>query len=136
MDVSDNRAFPHTPKYSVSAGVDWRVAEGNWGRFNLLGDLSMVSKYYTYPYALRAPSASDQIAADTRSPGRTIVNLTASMTKIPLGRLEGKLSAWVHNLTYEKAPSNFIDFGPGFGGILLGYFPDPRTFGLTAGVSF
>ena len=136
VDVSDNRAFPHTPKYSVSAGVDWRVAEGNWGRFNLLGDLSMVSKYYTYPYALRAPSASDQIAADTRSPGRTIVNLTASMTKIPLGRLEGKLSAWVHNLTYEKAPSNFIDFGPGFGGILLGYFPDPRTFGLTAGVSF
>ncbi len=136
VDVSDNRAFPHTPKYSVSAGFDWRVAEGKWGRFNLLGDLSMVSKYYTYPYALRAPAASDQIAADTRSPGRTIVNLTASVTKIPLGRLEGKLSAWVHNLTYEKAPSNFIDFGPGFGGILLGYFPDPRTFGLTAGVSF
>ena len=136
VDVSDNRAFPHTPKYSVSAGFDWRVAEGNWGRVNLLADLSMVSKYYTYPYALRAASASDQIAADTRSPGRTIVNLTASVTKIPLGRLEGKLSAWVHNLTYEKAPSNFIDFGPGFGGILLGYFPDPRTFGLTAGVSF
>lgn len=136
VDVSDNRAFPHTPKFSVAAGFDWRVTEGSWGRFNLLGDISMVSKYYTYPYALRGAAPSDQVAGDTRSPGRTIVNLTASLTKVPVGKLEAKLSAWVRNLTNEDAPSNFIDFGPGFGGILLGYFPDPRTFGLTAGVSF
>ena len=136
QQVADNRAFPHTPKYSISAGVDWRVAEGDWGRFNLLGDLSMVSKYYTYPYALRAPGASDQIARDTQSPGRTMVNLTASVTRIPIGGTEGKISAWVRNVTNENAPTNFIDFGPGFGGILLGYFPDPRTYGVTLGMEF
>lgn len=136
VDVSDNRAFPHTPKYSISAGFDWRAAEGRWGRFNILGDVSMVSKYYTYPYALRAPGASDQVAADTRSPGRTIVNLTASLTRLPIGPVQGKVSAWVRNLTNENSPSNFIDFGPDFGGILLGYFPDPRTYGLTLGVDF
>lgn len=136
QQVADNRAFPHTPKYSISAGVDWRVAEGDWGRFNLLGDLSMVSKYYTYPYALRAPGASDQIARDTQSLGRTMVNLTASVTRIPIGGTEGKISAWVRNVTNENAPTNFIDFGPGFGGILLGYFPDPRTYGVTLGMEF
>lgn len=136
QQVADNRAFPHTPKYSISAGVDWRVAEGNWGRFNLLGDLSMVSKYYTYPYALRAPGASDQIARDTQSQGRTMVNLTASVTRIPIGGGEGKVSAWARNVTKERAPTNFIDFGPGFGGILLGYFPDPRTYGVTLGMEF
>src|SRR5690606_20544973 len=41
VDVSDNRAFPQTPSYTASLGIDWRVAEGDWGRFNLLGDLSM-----------------------------------------------------------------------------------------------
>ena len=136
VEVSDNRAFPHTPKYSVSAGFDWRVAEGHWGRFNVLGDLSMVSKYYTYPYALRAPGASEQVAADTQSPGRTVVNMSASLTRLPIGAVDAKISAWVRNLTNEDAPSNFIDFGPGFGGILLGYFPDPRTYGLTVGVEF
>ena len=42
----------------------------------------------------------------------------------------------MRNLTKEADPSNFIDFGPGFGGILLGYFPEPRTFGVTAGIRF
>ena len=40
------------------------------------------------------------------------------------------------NLTKESSPSNFIDFGPGFGGLTVGYFPDPRTYGLTVGVKF
>ena len=42
----------------------------------------------------------------------------------------------VRNLTKEANPSNFIDFGPGFGGLTLGYFPDPRTFGVTGAVRF
>lgn len=65
-----------------------------------------------------------------------MVNLTASVTRIPIGGTEGKISAWVRNVTNENAPTNFIDFGPGFGGILLGYFPDPRTYGVTLGMEF
>ncbi len=29
-----------------------------------------------------------------------------------------------------------LDFGPGFGGLTVGYFPDPRTYGLSLGVKF
>ena len=85
---------------------------------------------------MRTPTASDQNAYNTRSKGRTIVNLRAALSDFDLGGVKTELSAWVRNLGNEKNPSNFIDFGPGFGGLTLGYFPDPRTYGVTFGVRF
>lgn len=136
VDVSGNRAFPHAPKTTASIGTDWKVAEGDWGKFNIYADLNYSSKYFTFPYALTAPAASDQVAGSSQSQGRTIVNLRATLAEFPIGGIEADISVFVRNLTKEDAPSNFIDFGPGFGGILLGYFPDPRTFGVTAGMRF
>lgn len=135
-NVAGNRAFPHTPKTTAAAGVDWRVVTGNWGKLNLTGDLSYVSSYYTFPYALTTTTASDQNANNTRSPGRTIVNAAARISDIPLGTTKAELSLWVRNLTKSSNPSNFIDFGPGFGGLTVAYFPDPRTYGLTIGAKF
>jgi iron complex outermembrane receptor protein len=132
-DVSDNRAFPHTPKTTASAGVDVRVAQGDWGRLNISGDISYVSSYYTFPYALTTATASDQNANNTKSKGRTIVNMRAGVAELPLGSAKMEISLWVKNLIKENNPSNFIDFGPGFGGLTVGYFPDPRTYGLTVG---
>jgi len=135
-DVSKNRAFPHTPKYTASIGADLRVAEGDWGKFTLNGDLNYVSKYFTFPYAL-TPSAGEQDAYNTRSKGRTIVNLRAAVGEIPLaGDVKGEVSLWVRNLTKEDNATNFIDFGAGFNGLTVGYFPDPRTYGITAGIKF
>ena len=136
VDVSNNRAFPHAPKFSASAGFDWRMLQGDWGKLNLYGDVNHVSKYYTFPYPLVTPTASDQNAHSTQSPGRTIVNMRIAVSDIQLGGAKATLSGFVRNLTKERAPSNFIDFGPGFGGLTLGYFPDPRTWGMTLGVEF
>ena len=136
MDVSDNRAFPHTPKYTAALGADWRVLKGDWGQLNLVGDVNHVSKYYTFPYALVSATPSDQNANNTRSPGRTIVNASARVSEIPLGAGRGEVSLWVRNLTKEDDPTNFIDFGPGFGGLTVGYFPDPRTYGVTVGFRY
>lgn len=136
VDVSDNRAFPHTPKYTASVSADWTAWQGDMGKLNLIADMSFVSKYYTYPYALRTEAASDQIASNTRSQGRTIVDLRATLSEIPVGSAEAKVSLWVRNLFKEDNPQNFIDFGPNFGGLTVGYFPDPRTYGLTVGVNF
>ncbi len=136
VDVSKNRAFPHAPKTTASAGIDWRVMQGDWGKVNIYGDLSYVSKYYTFPYALVTTNLSDQNAHTSESQGRTIVNLRATVSNIPLAGTKAEISVFVRNLTKERNPSNFIDFGPGFGGLTLGYFPDPRTFGVTAGVKF
>lgn len=136
VDVSKNRAFPHTPKFSATAGFDWRVVQGDWGKLNLYGDVNHVSKYFTFPYPLVTSTASDQNAHNTQSPGRTIVNLRLSLSDISIGGAKASLSGFVRNLTQADSPSNFIDFGPGFGGLTLGYFPDPRTWGVTLGVEF
>lgn len=136
VDVSDNRAFPHAPKVTASLGVDWRVLEGDWGRLNLYGDISHVSRYFTFPYPLTTPTASDQNAYTTRSPGRTMLNLRATVSQIQLAGTKTEVSLFVRNLLKENDPTNYIDFGPGFGGLTLGYFPDPRTFGVTLGAKF
>ena len=67
---------------------------------------------------------------------RTIINLRAALSEFDLGGVKTEIAAFVRNLTKEDDPSNFIDFGPGFGGLTLGYFPDPRTWGVSVGVRF
>ncbi len=136
VDVSDNRAFPHTPKFSATMGFDWRVMEGDWGSVNLSGDVNHVSGYYAFPYPLNVATASDQNAANSRSPGRTIVNVRVAVSDVEMGGTTWEVAGFVRNLTQEDSPSNFIDFGPGFGGLTLGYFPDPRTWGVTVGTKF
>ncbi len=135
-NVANNRAFPHTPHYTASAGLDWRVIQGGWGKLHLTGDLNYVSSYHTFPYALSTPTPSDQSANNTRSPGRTIINAAARVSDLDLGTTKAELSLWVKNLTKSSNPSNFIDFGPGFGGLTVAYFPDPRTYGVTIGARF
>ena len=136
VDVSNNRAFPHTPKATAALGVDWRVMQGDWGKLNLTGDYNHVSGYYTFPFALRGNRAVENVASNTRSPGRDIVNVSARISDFNVGGARTELSFWVRNLTKEDRPTNFIDFGAGFGGLTLGYFPDPRTYGATFGVKF
>ncbi len=136
VDVAGNRAFPHTPKATAALGVDWRVIEGDWGKLSLTGDYSHVSGYYTFPFAITGNVATQTLAGNTRSPGRDIVNMAARVSDLNIGGAKTELSFWVRNLTKEDRPTNFIDFGPGFGGLTLGYFPDPRTYGVTFGVKF
>lgn len=136
VDVANNRAFPHTPKATAALGVDWRVMQGDWGKLNLTGDYNHVSGYYTFPFALRGNRAVENVASNTRSPGRDIVNVAARISDFNVGGARTELSFWVRNLTKEDRPTNFIDFGAGFGGLTLGYFPDPRTYGATFGVKF
>jgi iron complex outermembrane recepter protein len=136
IDVANNRAFPHTPKFTANLGVTWDVIRGDWGKFSLMGDLNHVAKYYTFPFALRGNPYIEQVAGTTQSKGRTIVNLRAALGDLEVGGAKLDIAAWVKNVTKEDNAQNFIDFGPGFGGLTLGYFPDPRTYGLTVGVKF
>lgn len=136
VDVSNNRAFPHTPKFTANLGVNWDVISGDWGKFSLIGDLNHVSEYYTFPYALSGNPYLEQVASTTQSKGRTMVNLRAAFGDLEVGGAKLNIAGWVKNLTKEDNAQNFIDFGPGFGGLTLGYFPDPRTYGLTVGVKY
>ncbi|MEQ8309515.1 MAG: TonB-dependent receptor [Sphingopyxis sp.] len=140
VEVADNRAFPSAPSYTIQTGFDWRVVEGNWGQFSVIGDLSFTSSFYTSPYQLRGPAVpgptSPQLARLTKSPGRAIVNLRGILAEVPIGSMRGELTLWARNLFKEDAPQNFIDFGPSFGGLTVAYYPEPRTFGATLGLRF
>jgi len=131
VDVSDNRAFPQSPRYTAGLSVDWEVLKADFGTLSLIGDVSYTSSYFTYPYPLVAATPSDQNAYTTRSPGQTIVNARAVLSDLGWGETKTEVSLWVKNLFEEDRPRNLLDFGPGFGGLTVAYFPDPRTYGVT-----
>ncbi|MEP3890542.1 MAG: TonB-dependent receptor [Hellea sp.] len=133
-DVKDDRAFPHAPKTTFSAGFDWDMIEGNWGGLTLTGDMNYSGQYFTFPFSL-TPSAP-QTAFNTQAPSRTILDARLAWKNIPIANQNVELAVWAKNLANEEYLTNFIDFGPGFGGLTNGYFGPPRTYGATLGVNF
>lgn len=137
IDVSDNRAFQYVPDRTASAGFDWTVWRWAAADLKFSGDVQYISEYYTFPFALDpAPGESD--AHNTRSPGRTLVDVRAVLGNIPLGAgtATAEISFWGRNIFNEDAPLSFIDFGASFGGLTVAYYPEPRTYGVTVGVAF
>ena len=133
-DVKDDRAFPHAPKTTFSAGFDWDMIEGHWGGLTLTGDMNHSGQYFTFPFSL-TPSAP-QTAFNTQAPSRTILDARLAWKNIPIANQNVELAVWAKNLANEEYLMNFIDFGPGFGGLTNGYFGPPRTYGATLGVNF
>ena len=134
IDVSDDRAFPHAPKTTFSAGFDWEMAEHDWGTLTLTGDMNHTSAYFTFPYSL-TPSAPQQ-AYNTQADSRTLFDARLAWGNIPIASQDVELAVWAKNLGNDEYLANFIDFGPGFGGLTDGYFGQPRTYGMTLGVNF
>lgn len=136
VDVADNRSFPYAPKYSFSASVQWTAVERNSGKLDLIADFSRLTPYYQSSAALRPATPTQTDANNSRSPGRTILDARAVLSGFALGGLEGELSLWGRNLLDEDDPQFFIDFGANFQRLAVGYFPDPRTYGVTLSVKF
>jgi len=137
VDVADNRAFIHSPKWQANVSLDWRAAEfSNGSQLNLIGDLSYTAKYFGYPYALVGTTAAGQNAYNTQTPERTIVDLRAVLGNLPMGNATGSVSLFAKNVFNVNKPFNFIDFGAGFGGMTTANFIQPRTYGVTFGINF
>lgn len=134
VDVANNRAFPHAPKMTFSAGFDWDITKTDFGTISLSADANHSAKYFTYPYSLT--TTDPQHAFNTQAPARTLVDGRLALKNISLGDTEAELALWGKNIFDKKYLSNFIDFGPGFGGLTNGYFGTPATYGVSFGVNF
>lgn len=134
MDVANDRAFPHAPKNTFSAGFDWGLLENDWGRLTLSADLNHTSKYFTFPYSLTA--TAPQTAFNSQAPSRTLVDARLAWSNIPIAGQDVELAVWGKNVFDKEYIANFIDFGPGFGGLTNGYFGPPATYGVTLGINF
>jgi iron complex outermembrane receptor protein len=63
------------------------------------------------------------------------LNLRLALQDIPFtGTALGEISIWSRNVTNEAKVANNIDFGPSFGNLTVGYFTEPRTYGVEARV--
>ncbi|WP_028008867.1 TonB-dependent receptor [Solimonas flava] len=132
QDVADNRAFVHAPKNSANVYLDLRLVRLQLGELRALLDYSYTGAFYTYAYQLRPTDPSKQVAGDSEVPATSLLNLRVSLGGVKLGgTATGELALWCRNLTDEDAPTNFIDFGPGFSSLTVANFNDPRTFGVT-----
>ena len=135
VNVADDRAFVHAPKNTFNALVDGRVTRIARGELHLLADYTWTDKFYTYPYQLASSgpqyAATEQIAGNTLIPGMGMLNLRLALEHIPIsGGLTAQVSLWTRNVTDVRKVANNIDFGPAFGNLTVGYFTQPRTFGV------
>ena len=134
IDEADNRAFPHAPEHTLSINGNLELHSGEFGAVNLLTDVVYTSEYFTFPYSL---TPTDPLNAfNTQAEARALADARLVWSGIPVGGTEFEVSVWAKNIFNKEYVANFIDFGPGFGGLTNGYFGDPRTYGFTIGASF
>lgn len=136
VNVADNRAFPHAPKWTLSSSVDWAAMESDWGKLNLIADLNVTSNYYISAGPLVPTLPTQNPAALTRSPSKTMLGARVVLSELPIGASKGTISLWGKNLLNEKSPNFFIDYGANFENLITAYFTDPRTYGITFGLRF
>jgi iron complex outermembrane receptor protein len=135
VNVADDRAFVHAPKNTFNVLVDGRIMQSPWGKLHLLADYTWTDKFYTYPYQLASSgpqyNPAEQLAGNTLIPSIGMLNLRLLLKDIPISRgTTAQVSLWGRNVTNTLKVANNIDFGPSFGNLTVGYFTEPRTYGV------
>ncbi|WP_290574756.1 TonB-dependent receptor [Algiphilus sp.] len=136
VDQADNRAFVHAPDHAFNIVLDSDIHQFDFGVLRATVDYSWTDAFFTYPYQLSGPgepgyNPAAQVAENSEVEAHGILNARLSMAELPLGNgAFGEVALWVRNALDEDAATNFIDFGPGFGGLTIANFREPRTFGV------
>lgn len=135
VNVADDRAFVHAPKNTFNMLVDGRVARGAWGNLHLLADYTWTDEFYTYPYQLASSGPqyipTEQVAGNTLIPSMGMLSLRLMLEDIRIAdAVTARICLWSRNVTDVRKVANNIDFGPSFGNLTVGYFTEPRTFGV------
>ena len=135
INVADDRAFVHAPKDTFNALADGLLTHRPWGKLHLLADYTWTDRFYTYPYQLASSgpqyNPTEQVAGNTLIPSMGMLNLRLLLKDIPVsGGVTAQVALWSRNVTNVQKVANNIDFGPAFGNLTVGYFTEPRTFGM------
>jgi iron complex outermembrane receptor protein len=143
VNVASNRAFIHAPKHTVSLSMDALLLQRDWGKVRYNMSYNYSSSFYTYAYQLARSGPSfdptQAVAENSRVRGAGFLNARLALSDIRIGngaQPNAEVALWVNNLTNKDHVENFIDFGPGFGGLTTAFFNDPRTYGVTLGLKF
>lgn len=121
-DISDEREFVNTPKWTAMLGLDYKYQAGNYGTLNFGGDVSYRSKTYL------TVSSSDSLAQDGYELFNAFINYETK-DKHWLVSLSGK------NLADEEYRDHGFDLMDSFG-YQVAYYGAPRTFSLSVSYLF
>lgn len=134
----DDAGIPYSPENNLTLGVDWTIAQTNYGEWALHVDYSYLDDYVPYI----DPDQNDVSQIDSRS----LFNARLALTQVELGHGSLDVALWGKNLTDEDYRINTIPFGgvdqridPNQGsgvGFATSYFGDPRTYGLEVTYNF
>lgn len=122
IDVKNEREFPYTPQNTASLILDWDVWHTEYGRLDFHTDLSY-SDEYVVEVEPRANGDIDDYY---------LVNVRLTLSEIPVKSGNMKVSLWSRNVTDEQYRVSEIDFG----GWAVGFFGNPRTYGLDVAWEF
>lgn len=132
IEVADNRAVPHAPKHTFNLTADASLGNTSYGRLKGVADYSYTASFYSYPYQLVRTNPQVPMAENSKVKGYGLLNLRLMLAGVPVGGPgDADVSLWVKNALDYKKPTNFIDFGPQAGGVVLAYFNEPRTYGMS-----
>jgi len=135
FDYNGNQ-LPNAPRFKISASLEYALDLDRFGTLTPRYDLSWTDDVNFDPSGGHgAPDISGQIYLPNHAIGQkafALHNLGLRYTN-PSENLE--IGLWIRNLTNEVYKTLAFDasIGPGFVGNLVG---DPRTYGLTAKVTF
>jgi iron complex outermembrane receptor protein len=129
-DVSDVAELNNAPENSLSLGLDYRVAQFDWGMLDIFVN-------YIYSDGVHSISiASDGTAPNSETDDYSLLNARVTLSQIPLGADSSmRVSLWGNNLADEEYYDNIIDWGS-VGGFRSGSQGWPRTYGIEATVEF
>jgi iron complex outermembrane receptor protein len=127
VDVKNDRAVPSTPALSFSLNADATLRQSDtYGDLHLVVDFNHQDRNYC------SPTIDPYFVNDEQN----VLNATLRLAgiEVPHGTLE--LAMWARNLTDDGYRTWSIDFGPSFGGLAIGNYGAPRTFGGTMSYKF
>jgi iron complex outermembrane receptor protein len=133
VDAASNTVVSGAPRHTLSLSLDQRLLRtGSGMTLRGLADWRSVSDRYSYPGQINPTAANataGNTAADSLRPALGTLDLKLVLNGIKaFGPGDFELAAWVKNATNEQKTIAHIDVG---GFYQIGFWNDPRTYGLT-----
>lgn len=136
VNVAKDRPVPSAPKLTANVNVDVTLWKSDATTGQLIIDCRHSDSSYQYPYSLTIDPKLGQNAHIGKPSATDLVNMRFNIKDISIGQNLVEVSLWVDNVFDEKYRMSAINFGPGFGGLALGYHGRPRTYGMNVKYRF
>lgn len=120
-NIASKVALPYAPRHTLSCLANVYITS----QVKLKFDYMFLDRYFTFPFT-KDKSSTQRHAYTVQTKPSNLSNLSFEYQP----RDDLSLVLWYKNLFNKRDIQSRIPFGPGFGGLTMGYFNDPATYGM------